>query len=166
MRSDSLVGSLLPQYGGHGKKLSECQGMPRLPRPHQQGTQNLMQTLYFLSFCIQLTLFRMAEATTVTTATRQSRHDVGTRLQALCLFENKVPVPQIKEITGIATSQIYVIRKTAITRGYDPAVSKKLLLSYVEDAPRSRRPPKVTEDIKKQVVEVVTKNSTTRQMTT
>ena len=40
------------------------------------------------------------------------------------------------------------------------------MLSYVEDAPRSGRPPKVTEDIKKQVVEVVTKNSTTRQMTT
>ena len=101
----------------------------------------------------------------VTTATRQSRHDVGTRLQALCLFKNKVLVPEIKEITGIATSQIYAIRKTAITRGYNPTVSKKLLLSYVEDAPRSGRPPKVTEEIKKQVVEVVMKNSTTRQMT-
>ncbi|PMD12286.1 hypothetical protein NA56DRAFT_652602 [Hyaloscypha hepaticicola] len=102
----------------------------------------------------------MAEATTVTTATRQSRHDVGTRLQALCLFENKVLVLQIKEITRIATSQIYIIWKTAITRGYDPAVSKKLLLSYVEDAPRSGRPPKVTEDIKKQVVELATASVT------
>ncbi len=29
-------------YGGHGKKLSECQGMPRPlrpPRPHQQGSE-------------------------------------------------------------------------------------------------------------------------------
>ena len=67
----------------------------------------------------------------VTTATRQSQHNVSTRLQALCLFENKVPVPEIKEITGIATSQIYTIRKTVITRGYDLIVSKKLLLSYV-----------------------------------
>jgi hypothetical protein len=48
-------------------------------------------------------------------ATRQSPHNVGTRLQALCLFENKVPVPEIKEITGIATSQIHTIQKTAIT---------------------------------------------------
>jgi transposase len=40
------------------------------------------------------------------------------------------------------------------------------LLSYVKDAPQSRKPPKVTEEIKKQAVEVVTKNSTTRQMTT
>jgi nitric oxide reductase activation protein len=87
-------------------------------------------------------------------------------LQALCLFENKVPVPEIKEITRIATSQIYAIRKTTITRGYDSTVSKKLLLSYVKDAPQSRRPPKVTEEIKKQVVEVVTKNSTTQQITT
>jgi transposase len=108
----------------------------------------------------------MAEATTATTATRQSRHDIGTRLQALCLFENKVLVLQIKEITGIATSQIYSIRKTVIARGYDLVVSKKLLLSYVEDAPRSGRPPKVIEDIKKQVVEVVTKNLITRQITT
>ena len=52
-----------------------------------------------------------------------------------------VLVPQIKEITGITTSQIYIIRKTVITRGYDPAVSKKLLLSYVEDTLRSGRPP-------------------------
>jgi hypothetical protein len=87
-------------------------------------------------------------------------------LQALCLFENKVSVLKIKEITRIATSQIYAIQKTAITQGYDSTVSKKLLLSYVKDAPRSKRPPKVTEEIKKQVVKVVTKNSTTRQMTT
>jgi hypothetical protein len=105
----------------------------------------------------------MAEATT---ATRQSRHNVSTWLQALCLFKNKVPVPEIKEITKIATSQIYAIQKTAITQGYNPTVNKKLLLSYVKDAPRSRRPLKVTEEIKKQVIKVVIKNSITRQITT
>jgi hypothetical protein len=100
----------------------------------------------------------MAEATT---ATQQSWHNISTRLQALCLFKNKVPVPEIKEIIRIVTSQIYAIQKTTITQGYNLTVNKKLLLSYVKDAPRSERPLKVTKEIKKQVVKVVTKNSIT-----
>ena len=98
--------------------------------------------------------------------TRQARHDLGTRLQALTLFEGNVPIPRITEITGISKAQIYSIKKTALQRGYNPRESLKLLLSYVEDAPRSGRPPKVTEAIKQQVREVVTQNSTTRQMST
>jgi transposase len=75
-------------------------------------------------------------------------------------------VPEIKEITSIATSQIYTIRKTAFAQGYDPKTNKKLLLSYVKDAPRSSRPSKVTDEIQQQITEVVNKNSTTQQMTT
>ena len=98
--------------------------------------------------------------------TRQARHDIGTRVQALSLFENKVPIPEITQITGVSQAQIYALRRTAVRRGYDHSQSLKLLLSYVEDAPRSGRPVKATEEVKQQVKEVVTRNSTTRQWST
>ena len=98
--------------------------------------------------------------------TRQAQNDIGTRIQALTLLENKFPIAQITEITGVSKSQVYSYRRTAIQRGYNPQVDKRLLISYVEDAPRSGRPVKATEEVKKQLVEVVTKNSTTRQWST
>lgn len=98
--------------------------------------------------------------------TRQSRHDVGTRLQALCLLENKIPITEIISITGISKPSIYSIRKTAIARGYNPQESRKLLIAYVTDAPRSGRPPKATTEVKEQVKQTITKNSTSRQMST
>jgi hypothetical protein len=54
----------------------------------------------------------------------------------------------------------------ATERGYNPTESLKLLLSYVEDAPRTGRPVKATEEIKQQVKEVVSRNSSTRQWST
>jgi hypothetical protein len=72
-----------------------------------------------------------------------------------------VPVLEIKEITSIATSQIYAIWKTAFAQEYDPKTSKKLLLSYVKDVPRSGRPSKVTDEIWQQITKVVSKNLTT-----
>jgi len=98
--------------------------------------------------------------------TRQSRHDPGTRLQALTLLEFGVPHTTITIITGIPKASIYSLRKRAIKRGYNPDISKQLLLEYVENAPQSGRPKKVTPELEEEVVKVVTKNSTTRQMTT
>jgi hypothetical protein len=54
--------------------------------------------------------------------TRQSRHDVGTLLQALTLLEIKIPMAEIIEITGISKSQINNLCRTAITRGYNPGI--------------------------------------------
>jgi transposase len=99
-------------------------------------------------------------------STRQSRHDLGTRLQALTLLENKTSVPIITKITGVSKSQVYGLRQQAIARGYNPAESQKLLLAYVEDAPRSGRPIKATEEVKDKVVAIISKNSSTRQMST
>jgi transposase len=93
-------------------------------------------------------------------------HDLGTRLQALALLEHGIPHATITTITGISTTAIFAIRRRAISRGYDSTTSKTLLLSYVEDAPRSGRPKKATKELENEVVQVITKNSTTRQMTT
>jgi uncharacterized protein YerC len=96
------------------------------------------------------------------TTTRQTRHDIGTRLQALCILQMKVAVKEIKEITGISAQSISRIHKTAIERGYNPEKSQKLVLAYVEDMPRSSRPLKATKEVKNKVVETILKNSTTR----
>src|SRR5271167_386355 len=65
------------------------------------------------------------------------RHDVGTRLQALTLLEYGATVPYIVAVTGVSVSAIYRIRRTAVARGYDPSISKQILLKYIEDAPIS-----------------------------
>jgi len=91
------------------------------------------------------------------------QYDLGTRIQALTLLEVATGIPRITELTGMSKSTIYDIRKKAIEQGYNPQVSTKLLLSYVEDAPRSGRPKKATEEVEDLVIKTVTKNSTTRQ---
>jgi transposase len=98
--------------------------------------------------------------------TRQLQNNVGTRIQALCLLEFGVHWSQIVEITGVSKASIYRLRATAIARGYKPEEDKRLLIEYVEDAPKSGRPIKATEDVKAEVVKVISKNSTTRSLTT
>ena len=91
------------------------------------------------------------------------QHDLGTRIQALTLLEAATGVPWITQLTGISKSAIYRLRSTAIARGYDPTISSKLLLAYVEDAPRSGRPKKATEEVKELIIATVSHNSSTRQ---
>jgi hypothetical protein len=88
-------------------------------------------------------------------------HDVGTRLQALCLLESSVKMADIIKITELSQPTIYRLRTEAIKRGYDRNASQKLLISYVEDAPRSGRPKKCTEAVADQVIKIISKNSTT-----
>ena len=73
-------------------------------------------------------------------------HDDGTRLQALALAEAGIAVKIVTAITGISRSTISRLQKQARVRGYDPNQSKKLLLSYVTDNPRSGRPTVITHD--------------------
>jgi transposase len=101
-----------------------------------------------------------------TPSTRQSRNDLGVRIQALCLLELGIPIPEITKITGVARSSIYRIRAIATTRGYQPDEDKKLLIKYVEDEPRSGAPVKATDEVKAEIVKIITKNSTTRSHTT
>jgi hypothetical protein len=66
-------------------------------------------------------------------------HDVGIRLQALTMLETGYKIPEVMTATNLLERSIYRLRKVAKERGYNPDISKKLLLAYVEDAPRIGR---------------------------
>ncbi|RFU23613.1 hypothetical protein B7463_g12725, partial [Scytalidium lignicola] len=109
----------------------------------------------------------MAESTEIDSShSRQTQNDLGTRIQALTLFEKKVPIPEITQLTSVSKSRIYAYCKTAIQRGYDPNVNPRILLKYVEDTLKPGRPVKATDEVKGQVIKVLKKNSTTRQFST
>ena len=92
-------------------------------------------------------------------------HDNGTRLQALALAEAGIPVKIITAMTEISRWTISRLQKQARDRGYDPNTSKKLLLSYVTDAPRSGRPKVVTPEIENVILAAVRKNRYGREKT-
>lgn len=86
-------------------------------------------------------------------------YDDGQRLQALALAEYGVPYSVAAEqagMTGGAAGAQAVRRliSKAMSRGYDPSISKVLKLEYVVDAKRSGRPIIATEDKKKEVVAI------------
>ena len=92
--------------------------------------------------------------------------DNGTRVQALTLLQKKTPILEIMADTGYSKGAIYEILKKAKQRGYDPEKDKKVLIAYVEDAPRSGRPKKCTPEVEEEVIKIISKNSTTRQLST
>ena len=92
-------------------------------------------------------------------------HDVGIRLQALALAEAGIPVKTITAMTEISRWTISRLQKQARDRGYDPNTSKKLLLSYVTDAPRSGRPKVATPEIENVILTAVRKNRYGREKT-
>ena len=63
--------------------------------------------------------------------------------------------------TGISKAQIYKLREKALLRGWDPKVSSIVEVSYIEDSSCSRR-PKTPKNVINLILEIVTKNSTTR----
>lgn len=65
-----------------------------------------------------------------------------------------------------STPPQYRILKTAKERGYNPDKSKTLYLRYVEDAPRSGRPKKITPEVEEEVIKAISKNSKTRELST
>ena len=92
-------------------------------------------------------------------------HDNGTRLQALALAEAGIASKIVTAITEISRFTISRLQKQARIRGYDPEVSKKLLLSYVEDAPRSGRPPVITPQVEEAVIQAIRKDRDGREKT-
>lgn len=84
-------------------------------------------------------------------------HDVGTRLQALCMLEYGLPIAQIIADTGMSSSSVYRLRDNAIKRGYARNEGRKLLLSYVADIERPGRPKvATTEAVAQEVIRIVT----------
>jgi hypothetical protein len=71
----------------------------------------------------------------------------------------------ITDITKLPEQTICSLQERAIQRGYDPLVSKQLLLKYIEDAPRSGR-PSIPDSVRDVIIQVITKNSITRQYST
>jgi transposase len=73
---------------------------------------------------------------------------------------------QIVKDTGYIERTIYGIQKKAKDRGYNPSKDTKILLHYVEDAPRVGRPKKATPELEEEVIKTISKNSTTRELST
>jgi hypothetical protein len=88
---------------------------------------------------------------------------IALRAQAFALQEEGIPVARIKEVTGLAISTIYRIKKIAFERGYDPKVSRELKDEYFADAPRSGRPKVITEESAAKVLELVHKDREGRE---
>src|SRR5258706_411245 len=93
-------------------------------------------------------------------------HDNGTRVQALTMLQIGAKIDDIVEKTGYDKRTIYRIQKRAFDRGYDPNVDSRIFIKWVEDAPIPGRPKKVTAEVEDQVIQTISKNSTTRQLST
>ena len=98
-------------------------------------------------------------------STQSISHDNNTRLQTLALAEAEIAIKIITAITKISRWTISRLQKQARDRGYSPNTSKKLLLSYVTDAPRSRRPKIVTPKIKSAILAAIRKARYDREKT-
>ncbi len=92
-------------------------------------------------------------------------HDDGTRLQALALAEAGIATKIVTAITEISRFTVSRLKKQARDRGYDPSKSKKLLLSYVSDAPRPGRPPIITPELESAILAAVRKDRYGREKT-
>jgi transposase len=93
-------------------------------------------------------------------------YDNGLRVQALTMLQDSKRIDEIIKTTGYSSSTIYTIRRKAIQRGYNPQIDPKIYLRYVEDAPRSGRPLKATPEVEQQVIQAISTNSTTRELST
>ena len=77
-----------------------------------------------------------------------------------------MPLPEIIKQTGVSKSRLYNYRKIAIERGYDLTKDLRILLKYVENAPKLGRSVKATEEVKSQIMKLISKNFTTRKLFT
>jgi hypothetical protein len=77
---------------------------------------------------------------------------VGICIQCLVLLEYSVSIDIVFFITKVHKASIYRFRRIAIARGYDLAKSKQILLSYLEDAPKSGRPTVCTPEVVEKVI--------------
>ena len=82
------------------------------------------------------------------------------------MLQLKHPVKEIVEKIGLNKSTIGRIEKRAKEWGYTPETNPTIIMAYIEDVPRSGRPKKVTAEVKEKIIEAISKNSTTRQLST
>lgn len=96
------------------------------------------------------------------TSSSGGNHSIRSGIQAITLLEIGMLVEQITALTFIKKSRIYILRKEALCRGYNPSISKIVEVYHVEDAKRSGR-PKTFQVVIDLIIATVTKNSTTRE---
>jgi hypothetical protein len=93
----------------------------------------------------------------------KSHHSIGAWIQALTIFTTKGNTPttfqEIWDQTKVSRASVYKIRTKAVSHGWKEG--SIIEIEYVDDAPRSRR-PKTSTATTLFIIEVVTKNSTTR----
>jgi hypothetical protein len=65
----------------------------------------------------------------------------------------------------LSISQINTIYRTAIERGFDPDAPWLLRDEYIRNAPRSGRPTKQTDEVKSLVVNQISENASSRELT-
>ena len=95
-------------------------------------------------------------------------HDLGKRLQALALaelsdvlkktgskVEFKITQKTIAAIAGVSQKTVSRLRQQARNCGYNPEISTELKLEYVQDAPRSGGPSKLTSKIEAAIVRTI-----------
>ena len=87
-------------------------------------------------------------------------------MQALTLLSKGFKPNEIKADTGLLKSTVYNLKKRALSRGYDPSKDRKILITYVEDAPKVSRPKKCTPEVEEAVIKTISKNLTIRELST
>jgi hypothetical protein len=89
------------------------------------------------------------------------KHSIGARIQAITFLELGLPHFQITAKTGISKAQIYKLREKALSRGWNPIISRIIEVHHVEDGSCSGR-PRLAQNAIDLILEIVTRNSTTR----
>ena len=88
---------------------------------------------------------------------------IAQRIQALALVEHGIAAKMVQAVTGVSTRSISALKIKARQRGYDPAVSRVLEVEYIEDAPRSGRPKKVTPEVEQAILNNVVQDRNSRE---
>ena len=88
---------------------------------------------------------------------------VAQRIQALALVEHGIEAKIVQEVTGVSTRSISALKIKARQREFDPVVSRVLKVEYIEDAPRSGRPKKVTPEVEQAILNNVVQDRNSRE---
>ena len=86
-------------------------------------------------------------------------------MQALALAEYGIAQKIITAVTEISKSSIYRLKQQARDRGYNPSQFKKLLNSYVSDAPRFGRPTVISREIEDAILPAIRRDRYGREKT-
>ena len=78
-----------------------------------------------------------------------NRYTIEQKVQALTLISECFRWQDVKKRTGMTQQSQSNLKKKAFERGYRPEEDPRILRAYVEDAPRSGRPPVITEELKR-----------------